>query len=93
MVKKTDIVYILKFLYPIIPIAKDMEKKVVDHLHDYILVSYTAVNLAHRYLIKLSNVSELIEALKDFANTDTSETMDAIEKLRDELITKLSKKG
>ncbi len=46
MLRKSDVVYIPRFSFPIIPIAKRFGKNVIVHLHDYIPTSYTAVVLA-----------------------------------------------
>jgi glycosyltransferase involved in cell wall biosynthesis len=46
MLRKSDVVYIPRFSFPIIPIAKKFGKNVIVHLHDYIPISYTAVILA-----------------------------------------------
>ncbi len=43
LVEKVDVVYVPGFSFPIIPLAKRMNRKVVVHLHGYIPVSYTAV--------------------------------------------------
>ncbi|MEM4888944.1 MAG: glycosyltransferase family 4 protein, partial [Thermosphaera sp.] len=45
-VKRADVVYIPRFSYPVIPVAKKLGKKVIVHLHDYQPVSYTAVILS-----------------------------------------------
>ncbi|MEM1831724.1 MAG: glycosyltransferase family 4 protein [Desulfurococcaceae archaeon] len=44
-VKRADVVYIPRFSYPVIPVAKKLGKKVIVHLHGYQPVSYTAVIL------------------------------------------------
>jgi len=44
--RESDVVYIPRFSFPIIPIAKKFGKNVVVHLHDYIPISYTATVLA-----------------------------------------------
>jgi len=46
MLRESDVVYIPRFSFPIIPIAKRFGKNVIVHLHDYIPISYTAVVLA-----------------------------------------------
>jgi glycosyltransferase involved in cell wall biosynthesis len=46
ILRKSDVVYIPRFSFPIIPIAKRFGKNVIVHLHDYIPTSYTAVILA-----------------------------------------------
>ncbi len=45
-IERADVVYIPRFSYPVIPIAKKLGKKVVVHLHDYQPVSYTAIILS-----------------------------------------------
>jgi len=45
-IERADVVYIPRFSYPVIPVAKKLGKKVVVHLHDYQPVSYTAVILS-----------------------------------------------
>lgn len=65
---ESDIVYIPRFAFPIIPYAKKAGKKVVVHLHDYIPISYTAVILApyeeHRHRIALDDIG--MECAKGF---------------------------
>jgi glycosyltransferase involved in cell wall biosynthesis len=46
ILRKSDGVYIPRFSFPIIPIAKKFRKNVIVHLHDYIPISYTATVLA-----------------------------------------------
>jgi len=46
LLSESDVVYVPRFAFPIIPYAKRMKKKVVVHLHDYIPISYTATVLA-----------------------------------------------
>jgi len=43
LVEWADVVYVPRYAYPIIPLAKALGKRVVVHLHDYQPVSYTAV--------------------------------------------------
>src|ERR1700733_7855046 len=43
LVKETDVVYIPRISYPIIPMAKRLGKRVVVHLHDYQPLSYNSV--------------------------------------------------
>jgi len=43
LIEWADIVYIPRYAYPLIPIAKALGKRVVVHLHDYQPISYTAV--------------------------------------------------
>jgi len=68
LVERADVVYVPRYAFPVIPLAKRLGKRVVVHLHDYIPVSYTAVVLApfeeHRHRI-LRNDLEL-ECMKSF---------------------------
>ncbi|RLG79580.1 MAG: hypothetical protein DRO13_05725 [Thermoprotei archaeon] len=69
LVRKADIVYIPRFVFPVIPFAKKLGKKVVVHLHGYIPISYTATILApyeeHRDRIVRDDVFlECIKGLK-----------------------------
>jgi glycosyltransferase involved in cell wall biosynthesis len=43
LIEKFDIIYIPDFLYPLIDLAKDLNKKTVVHLHAYIPLSITSV--------------------------------------------------
>jgi glycosyltransferase involved in cell wall biosynthesis len=60
LLRESDIVYIPRFAFPIIPYAKRLGKKVVVHLHDYIPISYTAAVLApyeeRKHRITLDNI-------------------------------------
>jgi glycosyltransferase involved in cell wall biosynthesis len=42
-IRKHDIIYIPRASFPIVPIAKKFNKKVIVHLHDYIPISYNAL--------------------------------------------------
>ena len=46
LLSEHSIVYVPRFAFPIIPIAKKFGKNVIVHLHDYIPISYTATVLA-----------------------------------------------
>ncbi|MCX8205330.1 MAG: glycosyltransferase family 4 protein [Candidatus Nezhaarchaeota archaeon] len=46
--RKSDVVYIPRYCYPIVPLAKKLGKRVVVHLHDYQPVSYNSVVLYGR---------------------------------------------
>lgn len=65
---ESDIVYIPRFAFPIIPFAKKLGKKVVVHLHDYIPISYTSVVLApyeeHKHSIILDDIK--LECMRSF---------------------------
>ncbi len=60
LLDESDIVYIPRFAFPIVPFAKKLGKKVVVHLHGYIPISYTATVLApyeeHKHRIALDNI-------------------------------------
>jgi glycosyltransferase involved in cell wall biosynthesis len=43
LVEWADIVYIPRYAYPVIHVAKTLKRRVVVHLHDYQPISYTAV--------------------------------------------------
>ncbi|MEM1831700.1 MAG: glycosyltransferase family 4 protein [Desulfurococcaceae archaeon] len=58
-VERADVVYIPRFSYPVIPVAKKLGKKVVVHLHDYQPVSYTSVIFS----------SEVERPMSDFKRT------------------------
>jgi len=61
LVERADVVYVPRFAFPVIPLAKRLGKKVVVHLHGYIPISYTAVVLApyekHKRRIHRENVA------------------------------------
>jgi len=46
LVNKTDIVYIPRLGFPVIPYAKKKGKRVIVHLHDYTVISYSSKVLA-----------------------------------------------
>jgi glycosyltransferase involved in cell wall biosynthesis len=60
LLRESDVVYIPRFAFPIIPYAKKLGKKVVVHLHGYIPISYTATVLApyeeHKHRITLDDI-------------------------------------
>jgi glycosyltransferase involved in cell wall biosynthesis len=60
LLRESDVVYIPRFAFPIIPYAKKLGKKVVVHLHDYIPISYTATILApyeeHKHRVALDDI-------------------------------------
>ncbi|MEM1832199.1 MAG: glycosyltransferase family 4 protein [Desulfurococcaceae archaeon] len=58
-IERADVVYIPRFSYPVIPVAKKLGKKVVVHLHDYQPVSYTSVIFS----------SEVERPMSDFKRT------------------------
>ncbi|MEM0010812.1 MAG: glycosyltransferase family 4 protein [Candidatus Bathyarchaeia archaeon] len=43
LVSSSDVVYIPRYCYPLIPVAKRLGRRVVVHLHDYQPVSYNSV--------------------------------------------------
>ena len=42
-IRAADVIYIPRYAYPVIPLAKKLGKRVVVHLHGYAPVSYTSV--------------------------------------------------
>jgi glycosyltransferase involved in cell wall biosynthesis len=66
LLRESDVAYIPRFAFPIIPYAKKLGKKVVVHLHDYIPISYTATVLApyeeHKHRITLDDT--MLECMK-----------------------------
>ena len=67
MLRESDVVYIPRSSFPVIPHARKLGKKVIVHLHDYIPVSYTATILApyeeHRYRISRDDI--MLECRRD----------------------------
>ncbi len=43
ILRKSDVIYIPRPCYPLIPFAKKLGKKVIVHLHDYHPISYNSV--------------------------------------------------
>jgi glycosyltransferase involved in cell wall biosynthesis len=68
LLRESDVVYIPRFAFPIIPYAKKLGKKVVVHLHGYIPISYTATVLApyeeHKHHITLDDIR--LECMKSY---------------------------
>jgi len=68
LLRESDVAYIPRFAFPIIPYAKKLGKKVVVHLHGYIPVSYTATVLApyeeRKHRITLDDT--MLECMKSF---------------------------
>jgi len=68
LVERADVVYVPRFAFPVIPLAKRLGKRVVVHLHGYIPVSYTAVVLApfkeHRHRVPRDDLE--LECMKSF---------------------------
>ena len=66
LIETVDIVYIPRLAFPIIQLAKRLNKKVIIHLHDYIPISYTSTILApfeeHKYRIAKDDI--LLECIK-----------------------------
>ena len=60
LIEESDVVYIPRFAFPVIPFAKRLGKRVVVHLHDYIPISYTAIVPApyeeHKHRIVRDNI-------------------------------------
>jgi glycosyltransferase involved in cell wall biosynthesis len=67
ILQESDIVYVPGFMFPIIPYAKNMGKRVIVHLHGYAPISYTAVILApyeeHKHKITHDDIR--LECMRD----------------------------
>ena len=46
LIRKSDVVYVPRLAFPVIPSAKKMDRTVIVHLHGYIPISYAATVLA-----------------------------------------------
>jgi len=68
LVERADVVYVPRFAFPVIPLAKRLGKRIIVHLHGYIPVSYTAVVLAsfeeHKHKVLRDDLE--LECMKDF---------------------------
>ena len=69
LLRESDIIYVPRFAFPVIPYAKRLSKKVVVHLHGYIPISYTATILApyeeHKHRIVRDDIKlECMKGLK-----------------------------
>jgi len=68
LVERADVIYIPRFAFPVIPLAKRLGKKVVVHLHNYVPVSYTSIVLApfeeHRHRVLRDDLE--LECMKGF---------------------------
>jgi glycosyltransferase involved in cell wall biosynthesis len=64
----SDVVYIPRYAFPLIPLAKRLGKKVIIHLHDYIPISYTSVILApyERHKDRIIRDDLALECIKGF---------------------------
>jgi glycosyltransferase involved in cell wall biosynthesis len=65
LLKSHDVLYIPQAAYPLIPVAKKMNRRVVVHLHNYMPIRYTGVKyyfepdvVDHAYEIKLAILHE-----------------------------------
>jgi len=65
LLKSHDILYIPQAAYPLIPVAKKMDRRVIVHLHNYMPIRYTGVKyyfesdvVDHAYEIKLALLHE-----------------------------------
>jgi len=61
LLRNNDTIYVPRYVFPIIPRAKKLGKRVIVHLHDYIPISYMAVILApyeeHKHKIIANDLS------------------------------------
>ena len=90
---ESDLVYLPRFAFPIIPYAKKAGKKVVVHLHGYIPISYTAVILApyeeHRHRIALDDIG--MECAKGFRYCVGARTLWWLPKLAKKMVSQADK--
>ncbi|MEM4488642.1 MAG: glycosyltransferase family 4 protein [Desulfurococcaceae archaeon] len=62
LISSSDIVYIPRYCYPLIPIAKKLGKRVIVHLHDYQPVSYNSIVFSEHVRSSVNAVSfEVLE--------------------------------
>ncbi|MEM2483157.1 MAG: glycosyltransferase family 4 protein, partial [Candidatus Nezhaarchaeales archaeon] len=62
LISSSDIVYIPRYCYPLIPVAKRLGKRVVVHLHDYQPVSYNSIVFSEQVRSSVNAVSfEVLE--------------------------------
>lgn len=70
MLKDVDILYIPRYCYPVIPLAKRLGKKVIAHLHDYQPLAYNAAIL-HFY--RNSQGSSPLNSVRENVNYELME--------------------
>ncbi|MEM2297824.1 MAG: glycosyltransferase family 4 protein [Ignisphaera sp.] len=62
LIDSSDIVYVPRYCYPLIPVAKKLGKRVVVHLHDYQPVSYNSIVFSEHVRSRVNTVSfEVLE--------------------------------
>ena len=62
LISRSDVVYIPRYCYPLIPVAKRFGKRVVVHLHDYQPVSYNSIVFSEQAKGRVNVVSfEVLE--------------------------------
>jgi len=62
LIDSSDIVYVPRYCYPLIPVAKKLGKRVVVHLHDYQPVSYNSIVFSEHVRSSVNAVSfEVLE--------------------------------
>jgi len=73
LLRSTDVVYISRYCYPLIPVAKKLGKRVVVHLHDYQPISWSAVvfprNRDHKEEVVKYELLEHSSIVKAFIGT------------------------
>jgi len=74
LIERADVVYVPRFAFPVIPLAKMLGKRVIVHLHDYIPVSYTAAVLApfEEHGNRVSKDDLELECMKSFKHCATA---------------------
>ncbi len=63
LVRSSDLAYVPRISYPIIPLVKRRKKKVIVHLHDYQPISYTSIVFGHQER-KLNFFGEMHDTLR-----------------------------
>jgi glycosyltransferase involved in cell wall biosynthesis len=63
LMKRFDLVYICQS-YPLIPLAKHLDRKVVVHLHDYQPISYNSIVLAPAFQQHLDPLNQIFSEAK-----------------------------
>ncbi|MEM1510937.1 MAG: glycosyltransferase family 4 protein [Thermofilaceae archaeon] len=62
LINSSDVVYIPRYCYPLIPVAKKLGKRVVIHLHDYQPVSYNSIVFSEQVRSRINSVGfEVLE--------------------------------
>jgi len=88
LVKRSDIVYIPRLGYPLIPLAKRYKKKVVVHLHDFQPITYCAGIFANA---KSEQHWKLLEDMRRSAEFEIYENKSILRAFLSSLVTPVNK--